>query len=144
MNSPGKKFNTKQLWFQELFIGTLIYVLVLGLCNDYTSFVQAKSFSTILFASIVLEILTFLAFQLKNTIIAWLRDKQAVIYRLLIFFCVWMVMFVSKFVFIIALDLLFGSYITIEGFFGILFVVVSVTAIHKLAYKVFYSLGASK
>lgn len=141
MGSSKKVFSHKQLIFQEIFIGTLIYAVVLGFFNDYTSIVSAKSFSTIFFASIVLEILTYLAFRLKSWIVAKLRGRDGIIYRLLMFFCVWLVMFLSKFVFIWMLDLFFGSYISVNGFFGILLVVLCVTIIHKLAYKVFKKLG---
>lgn len=141
MANKNINFNSKQLLFQEIFIGTLIYVTVLGLFNDYTSIVYAKSFSTILFASIVLEILTYLAFQLKSLIIVWLKERRGNVYRLLMFFCVWLVMFLSKFIFIWVLDFVFSTYININGFFGILLVVLSVTIIHKLAYKVFAKLG---
>ncbi len=141
MNSKDKLFNPQQLAFQELFIGSLIYVTVLGLFNDYTSVVDAVSFSTILFASIVLEVLTYLAFLLKKKCIAWLKNRQGTIYRILTFFCVWLIMFLSKFVFIGAINMIFGEYITINGFFGILYVVLSVTIIHRLAYYVFKRLG---
>lgn len=143
MNSNGKIFNNKQLTFQELFIGSLIYVTVLGLFNDYTQVVDARSFSTILFASIVLEVLTYLAFLLKKRAIAWLKNRQGIIYRILMFFCVWLIMFLSKFVFIGVINIIFGEYITINGFFGILFVVLSVTIIHKLAFFSFKQLGDS-
>lgn len=141
MKANSNSFTSRQLLFQEIFIGTLIYAFVLGLFNDYTSVVSAKSFSTILFASVVLETLTCLAFLLKGQIIAWLKDREGSIYRILMFFGVWLVMFLSKFIFIWALDLAFGSYININGFFGILAVVVCVTAIHKLSYKIFSKLG---
>lgn len=141
MDSKNSIFNNKQLAFQELFIGSLIYAAVLGLFNDYTPVVDAKSFSTIILASIVLEALTYLAFLLKKKIIAWLKNRQGAIYRILMFFCVWLIMFLSKFVFIWTLDLLFGNYINIQGFFGILYVVLGVTMIHKLAYYVFRNLG---
>lgn len=141
MKSKNKIFNKRQLAFAELFVGTLIYVAVLGLFNDYTSIVQANSFSTILFASIVLEILTYLAFKLKTNIINTLKNRQGAIYRVLMFFSVWLIMFLSKFVFIWALDMFFGNYIEITGFFGILAVVLGVTVIHRLAYFVFRKLG---
>lgn len=141
MKPKNQLFNKRQLAYAELFIGTLIYVTVLGLFNDYTSIVQANSFSTILFASIVLEILTYLAFKLKTNIINTLKNRQGAIYRVLMFFSVWLIMFLSKFVFIWALDILFGNYIEITGFFGILAVVLSVTAIHRLAFYVFKRLG---
>lgn len=143
MKSKNKIFNSKQLLFKELFVGTLIYAVVLGFFNDYTSIVEAKSFSTIFLAGIVLEILTYLAFQLKGRIIVWLKNKSGLVYRVLMFFCVWLVMFLSKFVFIWVVDLIFGNYINIYGFFGILFIVLSVTIIHKLADKIFMSLGDS-
>lgn len=138
------RFTSRQIAFQELFIGTLIYSVVLGFFNDYTTIVEARSFSTIFFASVVLEILTYLAFRLKGQIIAWLKGREGLMYRILMFFCVWFIMFTSKFVFIWALDLLFGSYISINGFFGILLVVLCVTVVHKLAYKIFGMLGRAK
>lgn len=141
MTTKRAKFSPGQLAFQELFIGTLIYVAILGFFNDYTSIVYAKSFSTIFFASDVLEILTYLAFRLKGAIVGWLKGRAGFTYKLLMFFCVWLVMFVSKFVFIWALDLLFADYIEVRGFFGILLVVLCVTIVHRLAYWIFRQLG---
>lgn len=143
MNVDRITFSPKQLLFKELFVGTLIYAVVLGFFNDYTAIVYAKSFSTIFFAAAVLEILTFLAFLLKSKIIARLKSKQGATYRALMFFSVWLVMFLSKFVFIWAIDITFGNNITINGFFGILWLVLCVTVMHKLADSTFIRLGDS-
>lgn len=142
MKTQENKFSGRQLLFKELFVGTLIYVVVLGFFNDYTNIVSASSFSTLFMAAFVLELLTCLAFLLKKRIIRWLKGRQGMFYRLLMFFCVWLVMFVSKFVFIWVIDFIFGSAITITGFFGILWLVLCVTIIHKLADKVFIHLGS--
>lgn len=141
MPNDKPRFSPAQMVFQEIFIGTLIYVVVLGLMSDYTEIVSARSFSTILFSSIALEILTFLTFRLKSKIVSSLKSREGAIFRFLTFFSVWLVMFLSKFVFVWALDFLFGEYISIKGFFGILAVVLAVTIIHKLAYYVFKRLG---
>lgn len=141
MRENNDLLNYRQLAFIELFVGTLIYAIVLGFFNDYTSIVYAKSFSTIFFASVTLEILTYLAFRLKGWIIEILKGRQGNIYQLIMFFSVWLIMFLSKFVFIWVLDIIFGDYITINGFFGILMIVLCVTVVHKLAYKVFFILG---
>ncbi len=143
MKSTTSSLNSRQLLFKELLLGTLIYAVVLGFFNDYTSIVYAKSFSTIFYAAIVLEILTHLAFLLKGKIVTWLRNKPSLISKVLMVFCVWLVMFLSKFVFIGVIDLIFGSYMDIYGFFGILLIVLSVTIIHRLADKIFASLGKS-
>lgn len=136
-----KQFTQQQLLFKELFVGTLIYAVVLGFLNDYTDIVAAKSFSTIFFSAVVLEVLTLLAFKLKKFLVAWFTTRNGALARLGMFFSVWLVMFTSKFVFIAVLDLIFGSYISINGFFGILLVVVLVTVIHKLADYTFIKLG---
>jgi hypothetical protein len=144
MKSKKDVFNSRQILFKEVFVGTLIYAVVLGFFNDYTSIVDAKSFSTIFYAAAVLETLTYCAFLLKDKIIALLNNRQELIYRILLFFCVWLVMFLSKFVFIWVIDLIFGNNINILGFFGILLIVLCVTIIHKLAEKGFIGLGDSK
>lgn len=143
MKSKQHVFNSKQLAFQEIFIGTLIYAVVLGFFNDYTDIVKAESFSTIFFASTVLEVLTFLAFRLKARIIARFGTNDNKQSKLLMVFGVWLVMFLSKFVFIWALDVLFGDYIIIDGFFGILIIVLAVTIVHRLAQVLFNKLGQS-
>lgn len=66
MNSNRSALTRRQLIFAELVVGTLIYVMVLGLFDDYTDLVDAKSFSTIVFAAILLEALTFLTFVFKD------------------------------------------------------------------------------
>lgn len=144
MSVTERAFSPRQLLFKELFVGTLIYAVVLGFFNDYTNIVFAKSFSTIFFAAVTLEALTYLTFLLKDTIITRLKDKPEVIYRALMFFCVWLVMFLSKFVFMWAIDVSFGDNITIHSFFGILWLVLCVTVAHKLADKAFLKLGDDK
>lgn len=141
MKAEKRTFNPKQLLFKELFIGTLIYVTVLGFFDDYTSFVYATSFSTIFLAAIILELLTYLAFLLKSRIVSWLKDKQGFVYKVLMLFCVWLVMFLSKFLFIWVIDTIFSDNINIHGFFGILWLVLSVTLVHKVADRVFVKLG---
>ncbi len=144
MKSTKKVFNTRQLLFKEMFVGTLIYAVVLGFFNDYTAIVYAKSFSFIFYTAVVLEILTYLTFLLKDKVMEWLKNRQGMIYIILMFFCVWLVVFFSKFVFIWVIDVIFGNYINIYGFFGILIIVLCVTIINKLADKVFIELGDSK
>lgn len=141
MDTVSRTFNQKQFLFKEIFVGTLIYAVILGFFNDYTSIVYAKSFSTIFLAAVVLEILTYFAFQLKGIIVKWLKGRQGIAYKALMFFCVWLVMFCSKFIFIWCIDFIFGNNINIHGFFGILAIVLSVTVVHKLADKTFIKLG---
>jgi hypothetical protein len=134
------QFSEKQLVFKELFVGTLLYAVVLGFFNDYTSYVTATSFSTVFFAAFVLECLTYGAFLLKKKLVGYFQEKTGKRISVFTIFSVWFVLFISKFVFIWAVDVIFGDAINIIGFFGIVFIMLSVTIAHKLADLLFQKL----
>lgn len=138
-----RSFNSRQLFFKELFVGTLIYAVVLGFFDDYTSIVEARSFSYIFMAAIVLELLTCGVFAVKNAIVGHLRHRESRASTVLMAFGVWLVLFSSKFVFIWAIDVAFGDDVNINGFFGIFVVALVVTVMHRLADWVFIRLGRS-
>ena len=102
-----------------------------GFFDDYTSIVEARSLSYVFLAAIVLEVLTCGAYALKDAIVGHLRhrDSRGAI--------------ASKFVFIWAIDLVFGDDLNINGFFGILVVALVVTVVHRLTDWVFVRLGRS-
>lgn len=140
MDEP-RSFNSLQLLFKELFVGTLIYAVVLGFFDDYTSIVEARSFSYVFLAAMVLEVLTVAVFAVKDAIVSPLRHRDSRRATALMAFGVWFVMFASKFVFIWAIDLALGDNVDINGFFGIFAVALVVTVVHRLADWLFVRLG---
>jgi len=116
---------------------------VLGFFDDYTSIVEAQSYSYVFLAAVVLEVLTCAAFAMKDAIVGHLRHHGSRGAIALMAFGVWFVMFASKFVFIWAIDLIFGDAVNINGFFAILVVALVVTVVHRLADLVFVRLGTS-
>jgi hypothetical protein len=130
-----------QQHYRELVLGSLIYSVVLGFLDAYTSIVDVRSYSYLFFASIVLELLTVGAFWIKDLIIGTLRNRQRARAKVLMGFGVWFVMFSSKFVFIWVIDGIFGDDVSVNGFFGILVVVASVTVLHRVAVLVDSWLG---
>lgn len=136
-----KKFTKGQLVFKELFVGTLIYVCVLGFLNEYTDIVHAQSFSYLFYASFVLELLTFLTLLAKKKVLSRLGEKESMKHKLVVVFGAWLILFLSKFVFIGAIDVIFMGTVTVYGFFNIFAVVLLVTLIHKAADILFKRLG---
>lgn len=136
-------FTARQLAFKELFVGTLIYAVVLGFFNDYTSFVYAKSFSTIFLAGAVLELLTFCLLWLKGWLFGHFKRLEALSHKGAVLFCIWLVMFLSKFVFMWILDWLFGSNLNISGFIAVAIMVGTVTILSKLFDLIFQRLGSA-
>jgi len=142
INEP-RPYTSKQILFKEVVVGTLIYAVVLGFFDDYTSIVEAQSYTYVFLAAILLEVLTLGAFAAKDAIIGRLRHRGTRRATALMVFGVWFVMFSSKFVFIWAIDLVFGDTVNVNGFFGIFLVVLTVTVVHRLATWVFIRLGRS-
>lgn len=114
---------------------------MLGFFNDYTSIVEARSFSYVFLAAVVLEVLTCAAFAAKDAIVGHLRPRRTRRSVAVMAFGVWFVMFSSKFVFIWAIDLVFGEDVNINGFFGIFAIALLVTIVHRLADLLFTRLG---
>lgn len=118
-------------------MNTLIYAVVLGFFNDYTTIVYAKSFSYIVYASVVLALMTYGAFWLNGKIVKRFGATR----KAVMVFGVWLVLFLSKFVFVWVIDVIFGNDVNVYGFFGILAVVACVTIVTKLAEYTYDRLG---
>ena len=142
MNEP-RSLTSQQLIFKELFVGTLIYAVVLGFFDDHSSIVEARSYTYVFLAAIVLAVLTRAAFTVKDAIIVHFRHRDSRGSTALMVLGVWFVMFASKFVFVWAIDLVFGDAVNINGFLGIFVVVLVFTVVHRLAEWVFIRLGRS-
>lgn len=141
MKEQASIFTPAQDAFRELFVGTLIYAVVLGFFNDYTRLVYAKSFSTVFLAAMLLEVLTYLTFGLKRRVVKSLKLSSNYSGVAFVGFAIWLIMFLSKFVFVWAIDVVFQDSMNVSGFVAILAIVACVTAIHRLANLVFIKLG---
>ena len=113
-------------------IGTLVYAVVFGFFNDYTNIVTATSFSIVFLAAIIMQALVYPTFLLKKQIVNWFTSQKTKASRYWMIFSIWFVLFVSKFIFLGALNFFLGEYIHISGFVGIVVVVVCATLITKL------------
>jgi hypothetical protein len=142
MSASAAPLSRNQLIFAEVVTGFLIYVLVLGLFDEYTDVVSAKSFSNIIFASILMEALTFLTFLFKDWWIELLTRWRGELSRPQKLLGLWPVMFFSKFPFLWAIEWVFQGSFEVGGFFSIVILVGCVTVLAKLANAFFVRLGA--
>ena len=125
--------NRRQKLFRELILGTLLYTVVLGFFNDYTSILHTSSYSVTFSLAIVMEALTFLTFLFKDRVIVWFKNRDDKVSRYLMFFSVWLILFFSKFIFIEVIALIFRN-VEISGFIGVLLMVACLTLAERLIY----------
>lgn len=117
--------NQKQQLFQTMLVGVLLYSVVLGFFNDYTDILRTTSYSTTFAVAIVLQLLTYATFAVKDLVKNRVNNRAALV------FGVWLVLFLSKFVFLAVIDFIFGKEVEISGFIGLMLIVASLTIMQK-------------
>ena len=124
---------TRQKIYRSILIGTLIYSVVLGFFNDYTDILYTASYSTTFLMALLMQCMVFPTLLLKKRIAAWFKQRDGKYARAAMVFSVWLEMFSSKFVFLAAIDVVFGSAVSITGFVGLLLIIVTATLLQTLA-----------
>ncbi len=127
--------HSRQQFFRDMVLGALLYSVVLGFFNDYTEILYTGTYSTTFAVAIVLQVLTYLTFMLKDVVVAQfsLSDTKS---KTGLIFSVWVIMFFSKFVFLWVIDIIFGEQVEISGFIGLLAIIIVLTVAQKLVGRV--------
>ncbi len=108
-------------------LGILVYAVVLGFFNDYTNILNTSSYSTTFLVAIVLQVLTYLTLLVKKQVAGKFKHKPGAGNQAGLVLGVWLVLFLSKFVFLAVIDVLFGSSVEISGFVGLMAVIITMT-----------------
>lgn len=121
----------RQRLFLLFFVGMLIDLVVLGLFADLSSKVYVDSFTTMLAAAIVMQILLKLTIVVEHRVLARFKGKTGAAWTALKYFSAWVILFGSKFVILEALSLAFGDSVRFTGMFhGIVWLIlVAVTMV---------------
>lgn len=105
----------RQRLFLLYFVGALVDLVVLGLFDQYSDKVFVDTFTTMLLASIVLQLLLKATIAVEHKVAAYFKSKPGGFMKFMRFFCAWLVLFGSKFVILEALTLAFGEDVKFEG-----------------------------
>ena len=117
----------RQRVFMRYLTATLVDLVVLGLFVEYWEHVVAESFTVILLAAVVLQILLKLTIVLEHRVAAFFNARPGGFNKFMRFFTAWLVLFGSKFVILEALALAFGDRLRFGGpFHGIVALIVVV------------------
>jgi hypothetical protein len=119
----------RQRLFLYYFTAALTDLVVLGLFDQYSDKVAVDSFSTMLLAAVVLQILLKLTIVVEHKVLAKFEGRTGGLWKFSKFFTAWLILFGSKFVILEALDVAFGDSVRFEGaFHGIVWLIIVVVA----------------
>jgi hypothetical protein len=135
----GYRYNTdymtrqnRQQAFRDMLIGTLLYSVVIGFYNDYTTILHTRSYSVTFALAVVLQLLTFATLWVKKAIVHRSKRITGKKGTVVLIFSVWLVMFLSKFVFLWVIGIVFKESVQLEGFVNILLVVATMLLVQKV------------
>ena len=135
----------RQRVFMRYLTATLVDLAVLGLFAQYWEYVSVSSFTVMLLAAVVLQVLLKLTIVLEHKVAAYYNARPGGFNKFMRFFTAWLILFGSKFVILEALVLAFGDRISFGGpFHGIvalIVVVVVMLVVEAILVKLYRSLG---
>ena len=106
-----------QRLFVRYFTAILIDLVVLNLFVEYSENVFIDSFTTSLWAAVLLQALLKLTIAVEQRVAAFFKARTGRLMTFLRFFVAWLVLFGSKFVILEALTLSFGDKVRFSGAF---------------------------
>jgi hypothetical protein len=122
-------------------LATLVDLVVLGLFAQYWDRVRVESFTVMLLAAALLQLLLKLTIALEHRLAAFFNARQGGFAKFMRFFSAWVVLFGSKFVILEALSFALSDGLRFGGpFHGIVALIVVVVAMLAVeaALVVFY------
>ncbi len=124
---------SKQRVYRAIVVGTLIYSVVLGFFADYTNVLFTTSYSTTFSMALVMQVMVFPTLLLKKKIANWFKGRSGKYTKFAMVMSLWLVMFLSKFVFLAVLDIVFSGSVEIRGFFGLVAIILCATILQQIA-----------
>ena len=117
----------RQRVFYRYLTATLVDLAVLGLFAEYWEHVVATSFTIMLLAAVLLQLLLKLTIAVEHRVAAFFNARPGGFNKFMRFFTAWLILFGSKFVILEALALAFGDRLRFGGpFHGIVVLIVVV------------------
>jgi len=124
---------------------TLLDLLVLGLFAEYWEHVSVDSFTIMMLAAVLLQVLLKLTIVVEHKVAAFFNARPGGFNKFMRFFTAWLILFGSKFVILEALALAFSDRLRFGGpFHGIvalIVVVVVMLVVEAVLVKFYRRLG---
>ena len=140
-----RTYSDRQRLFLLYFVGALVDLVVLGLFNEYSDKVYVNSFTTMLLASVVLQLLLKGTIAVEHWVAGHFKNKTGGWWKALRFFCAWLVLFGSKFVILEALSFAFAEDVKFEGVFHgivwLIIVVVTMVIVEEIVVRIYRKLA---
>ena len=136
MPASAETPSNKQRLFLRYYTGFLMDLVVLNLFAEYSAKVDVDTFTTSLWAALVLQVLLKVTIIFEHKVLDWFKAKTGALMTFLKYFCAWLILFGSKFVILEALAQLFGDKVRFLGIWHGIVTLIVVVVVMLLAEEI--------
>ena len=130
---------------QEIYISwtkdVLIYILVLNLFVEYAANIVIDSFTISIFTAIVLKILLEIVFKFEHLVGDFFKARPGKVSNFLRIISMWLILFLSKFLILEVIDLIFGEHVELGKFLDVIILVISLMVAREIFDRIYRALG---
>jgi len=133
----------RQRTFGSYAADVLIYVVVLNLFVEYANAIVIDSFTISIFTAVVLKILLDFILGVEHRVSRYFAQRDRPMSKVIRVLATWSILFLSKFLILEVIDIVFGDHVELGGFLQVLALVVTLMIAQAVFQKIYDSLGPS-
>ena len=130
---------------QDIFISwskdILIYILVLNLFVEFNSKIVIDSFTISIFTAIVLKILLEIVFKFEHLVGEFFKARPGKVSNFLRIISMWLILFLSKFLILEVIDIIFGDHVELGKFLDVIILVIALMLAREIFDRIYRALG---
>ena len=130
-----------QMLFSSWTKDVLIYTIVLNLFVEYIDTVVIDSFTISILTAILLKALLDLILGLEHRISHFFAQWTSPVAKVLQIGSAWLILFLSKFVILEVVDIVFGTHVELGGFVTVLTLVLVMMITREIVQRIYLALG---
>jgi hypothetical protein len=124
-DSGGTRVTRSQALFASWVTDVLLYIVILNLFVQYVPKVITESFTISIFTAVVLKLLIEVIARLEHRTRGWFDQREGRVWRALRAATMFSILFLSKFVVLEVIDIIFGDRVSLGGFIEVVVLVLS-------------------
>ena len=120
----------------------LVDIVVLNLFVEFVHTIVIDSFAISILTAVLLKLMVDAVKGLEQSVSAYFARKEGAVWKPVRFLAVWLILFLSKFVILEAVNVVFGNHVELGSFIEIVAVIVTMLAANAALVAVYQNLGA--
>jgi hypothetical protein len=120
----------------------LVDIVVLNLFVEFVHTIVIDSFSISILTAVLLKLMVDAVKGLEQSVSASLAAREGAVWKAIRFLAVWLILFLSKFVILEAVNVVFGDHVELGSFIEIVGIIVTMLAANAALLAVYRNLGA--